>query len=334
MKAMNPNKKERYKNANALISDLEEFRSVQLNIESGVSMADGRAMNVHPGEDKYQVIKNVKPLSRSGELSKEAARRNYGRSRKVSMLSGIGIVLVCLIGLAVFLYNFWVKELFAEPVRKNIPDFIGSYFTDIENNPNFDGIFRFTATYENSEEDKGVIIGQYPAYGKSIMFTEGKLIDITLMVSAGIDYIKVPNVINLDYREAETKLRDAGFAVATETVFSDSITKEFVVETDPVAGTELAAGKTVTLLISDGPAAKYVTMPNLVGLDRADAVKSLERYNLAFAVATEVLSYDYEAGVVIWQSVPAGEQVQEHSKIYLQVSTGPGPEESPPLSDG
>jgi beta-lactam-binding protein with PASTA domain len=63
-------------------------------------------------------------------------------------------------------------------------------------------------------------------------------------------------------------------------------------------------------------------MPNLIGMTQEQAEATLEQYNLSLGSVTTVSS-EYTAGVVVWQSEDAGEEVTAHTKIYLQVSLGP-----------
>ena len=73
-------------------------------------------------------------------------------------------------------------------------------------------------------------------------------------------------------------------------------------------------------------------MPQLVGLSRWTAVDKIEGANLALGSVTLVES-EMAAGTVIWQSVDAYTMVDEHTRVYLQVSSGPKetepPEETP-----
>ena len=76
------------------------------------------------------------------------------------------------------------------------------------------------------------------------------------------------------------------------------------------------------MTISIGPDVKTLQMPNLVGLTRTGAVGKIESSNLVVGTITYV-DDDRPAGTVIWQSIPAYTTVNEHDKVYLQVSNGP-----------
>ena len=94
MKAMAPTLDERYQSADELLSDLDKFR---LALAGAVEHVEG----------------NVAPLGAAGEMSRENYIRRRRRSKLVSSLSGILGVLAFILLLAVFLWNYWLKDIFS-----------------------------------------------------------------------------------------------------------------------------------------------------------------------------------------------------------------------------
>jgi len=346
MKAMNPNREERYQSAEELLEDLEEFRKSQASIPvgagagtMGISAMEPGGYMTADGERQYVIHKNVEPIKKGpGELNRESYRRRRGRSRKVSLLSGLFCVMVFILAVFVYLWNSWLKDIFTEAERINIPNFVGSPYEDIIGNPEFAGVFNFTVVYTvDPDSPEGMIIGQNPEPYRSMMLVpEG--IDVELKVSAGAQMVQVPDVINKDYREAVKILEDYGFIVETEVQPSNEITKDYVVSTNPAPGQQLSAGSTIYVTISAGPEIVNVKVPNLIGLTQNAAISALERANLTVGTISQVES-DMPEGTIIWQSVAANTEVPEHTKIYLQVSIGPKetptptPEETPAFSE-
>jgi serine/threonine-protein kinase len=324
MKAMSADLNERYRSADELLADIEEFRKTRAAMESAegaLTAIPGTGMNVHNGQPQYKVRRSVKPIPRAGELSKEAYSRNWTRSRKVSMLSGFGIVLFVVVVLTAFVWNYFLKGLFSDTERRIVPSFVGSYIYDIEDNSIFSFV-TFTVISKPSDADKDVIIGQIPAQGKSVALTpEG--ISVQLIVSAGQEYNRVPDLTNTDFRDAKAQLEALGFTVELATVSSDSITRDFVVNTEPAAAAELQAGTVVKINVSGGPEINSFPMPSLIGLTEAQAKQKMESLKLSFEKTTGVPSDTEPEGTVVWQNIPAGENIEEHAKIYIQVSTGP-----------
>ena len=107
-----------------------------------------------------------------------------------------------------------------------------------------------------------------------------------------------------------------------ENAVSDTVPKDYVISTSPVAGEQLSSGSTVYVTVSTGPSVAYVQMPNLIGLSEEAAISKLESCGLSFGSADYVRS-DLNAGTVIGQSIDAFTEIEEHSKIQLRVSSGP-----------
>ncbi len=326
LKTMAVDPEQRYQTAEALLSDLEEFRFGSTAPLPHV----GESAETVPSEP---LPENVEPLSRAGELTKESYIRRHRRAAKVSLLSGILLALGFAVAVFVFLWNYWLRDLFSDPVKISIPSFVGSELEDVQNNKEFQKLYNFTVIYVvDPDVEAGVIVRQDPQSGKSRTL-DGDGIDVSLTVSTGMQMIEVPNVVNTEYRDATQMLQKAGFVVGElEYEASKEITKEYVISSNPAAGEKLPAGATVYLTISTGPTVAKVQMPQLVGLSRWTAVDKIEGANLALGSVTLVES-EMAAGTVIWQSVDAYTMVDEHTRVYLQVSSGPKetepPEETP-----
>ena len=316
LKAMDSDINARYQSASELLRDLEDFRKQQAaaNLGSG-SDEDLEILDV--------ITPDVHPIGKAGELSKEKYARRRRRSRKVSILSGACGVLVFLIAVFVFLWNYWLRDIFSVAERINIPNFVGASYEDIVNSSEFKKLFNFEVNYAiDPDVPEGQIISQDPEADRSMMVVpEG--IDVSLTVSTGVRQTVIPDVTNKHYQEATIELQNAGFIVEiANTEASDTVTVDYVISTDPAPGEELAAGSTVFLTVSAGPSIKLVTMPNLVGSTEKDAIARIESSNLSYGDTTYIHS-DYDEGTVIRQSIDAYSDVEEHTRIFIWVSLGP-----------
>lgn len=311
MKAMEPDRALRYQKARELLVELDAFRR---SITAPVA----------------ELVGGVKPLSSAGELSREQYIRRRRRAHRVSMLSGFFGVLCFILFVGVFLWNYWLRDLFSVAQRMDIPNFEGENYESIINSSNYD-VFNFTCVYDiNPEVPEGVIISQEPAAGKSYMLTEDG-IDVEITISTGIVMYEVPNYINRDYMEASVQLEKMGFKVEKVYDNSDSVTAGYVISISPSPGEKLPAGGTVYLVISNGPEIKTVIMPNLIGKTRWAAADQLEALGLTLMPIIYVSSDEYAEGEVVSQTVDAGLEVEMHTKVYLTVSTGPEATPEPEL---
>jgi len=322
LKAMNADISERYQSVDELLADLNEYRLSNTTSINLVKEAAEGDEDRYESKDEMPVPPNVRPIRRSGEMSRESYFRRRRRARTVSTLLGIGIVIVVALSIFGWLWNYWLRDLFSEPERVSIPNFVGSSYEEIINNKEFQDVFNFIPVYDvNNDADEGEIIGQSPDSGKSIMLTsEG--IDVELVVSTGVQMLAVPDVVNKEYREAVLEIQKLGFTPEPVYEISADITEDYVISTSPEAGDTLPVGSKVYISISIGPDIKTLQMPNLVGLTHHGAVSKIESCKLVVGTISYV-DDDRPAGTVIWQSVPAYTTVNEHDKVYLQISNGP-----------
>ena len=323
LKAMNSDITQRYQTAEELLLDLDAYRAM---------LTAAEVVSVPAAAEQTQVTQyipeNVMPVSRSGELSKEKFLRRHRRANKVSLLTGILLVLVFIVVIFVSLWNYFLKDLFSEAVRINVPNFVGSDYEDIINNREFQSLYNFTVVYTvDPQVDAGIIIDQTPNSGRSVI-KDSKGVDVELKVSTGIQMLKMPDVVNKEYRDAQMTLQKTGFVVELDYAMSDAVTENYVISTNPEAGDSIPAGATVYMTVSAGPNVATVQMPNLEGLSRAVAISRIEAANLSLGTVTFVDS-DMAIGTVVWQTPAAYTTVNEHTKVYLQVSTGPKPTEPP-----
>jgi beta-lactam-binding protein with PASTA domain/tRNA A-37 threonylcarbamoyl transferase component Bud32 len=130
--------------------------------------------------------------------------------------------------------------------------------------------------------------------------------------------VAVPLVVGLKEANAVKLIEDAGLNPKVERSANPDVVKGRVMSQNPDAGTRIQKGDRVTLLVSTGPPKTQV--PNVVGMDYADAVQALDDVNLA-ARKREVFS-NKPAGQVVTQNPKAGEQVVEGTEVVLKVSKG------------
>ena len=332
LRAMESDIKKRYQTAGELLFDLEEFRQQQAAAAARAGVSQELA---EEGPYIYadDIVPDVMPLGNTGELTKEKYKLRRRRARKVSILSGACGVLVFMIAVFVFLWNYWLKDIFSVAERVNVPNFVGLDYQEVIDDPSFASIFSFTIelAIDPSVPD-GEIVSQDPEADRSMMIVPEK-IPVTLTVSTGVIETEVVDVTNQQYQEATITLQNAGFRVESVYEPSDTVTEDYVIRTQPAAGEMIAAGDTVYIYISAGPEIKTVTMPQLVGMSLDAAIDRLESTGLSYGEPTYLHS-EYDVGTVIRQSVTAYEEVEAHSRIYLWVSSGPEETPSPTPAEG
>lgn len=315
LKAMDSDIDARYQTAAELLDDLEAFRKQSLAAQV-LEDSDSPEAFLIDGDDAPEQPKG--------------SRRSSRRRRKIAFSSGIFAVLIFIILVFVFINGYFLKDLFSEPVRVEVPDFVGRYYEDVINDEDLKKSFKFTITYKvDLEHDKGIILSQDPEGGQSRSVSDkNEKIEVVLIISSGEALpddqradLFVPNIVNKSRDEAISLIQDAGFTYSISEAPSSNITKGYVINTEPSAGEKAEAGSPVSIIISTGPEVKMTTVPQLKGLSKDAAVAKIEGSSLSVGSVT-VVDSELEAGTVVWQSRGAGESVEEHTKIYIQISSG------------
>lgn len=308
LKAMNSNIDERYQTASEMLADLEQYKA--------------QSLAAHVLEDSEAVLID------SEEPPRRRAQRSR-RSKKIALSSGILAVLLFVIIGFVFLNGYFLKDLFSDPVKVKVDNFVGRYYEDVINDKDYKKIYDFKVTFKvDLEHEYGIILSQDPESGRSKTVSDkGSKIVVELVCAAEtVDdqkrLLKVPDIVNREREEAISMVQDAGFTYTLEQTPSDSITKGYVINTDPVAGAAADEGSEIKIIISTGPETVMTKVPQLKGLSKDAAIAKIESSNLSIGSISTAES-DLDAGTVIDQNIAAGTQIEEHTKISITVSSGP-----------
>ncbi|MGZ4205522.1 MAG: Stk1 family PASTA domain-containing Ser/Thr kinase [Actinomycetota bacterium] len=120
----------------------------------------------------------------------------------------------------------------------------------------------------------GYVINQDP----SANVTAVKGTTVSLHVSKGTQLVAVPDVVGDPQDSATTDLQNAGFTVTVKQQTDDKIAKGNVISTDPKAGTKVAKGTPITMVVSSGP--PPVKVPSLLCMTRNQAKDALTHAGL------------------------------------------------------
>ena len=304
-KAMCLDVNERYQSAKEFNDALDEF-TVQYLKSEGKYKGQEPVVSVKP-EVNIKGIEYLKLLKRSSKVS--------------FRLGSFGLITASVLVFA-FLWNFWLSDIFSPAERIELPNFVGTIYSDLVSNAEINSRYNFKV--ENVVDTKvpsGTVLSQNPEAGRSLMIIPGG-IEVELKVSTGFILTEVPNLVGYDYREAVLKLQNAGFIVEINNITSDTVEKDIVISTSPAPGELITAGSTVYLDVSGGAHITYIKVPNVIGLTEDAAISKIQSRGLAYG-GTSYEESEYEAGTVISQTLTAFTEVEERTSLSIVVSTGP-----------
>jgi len=165
----------------------------------------------------------------------------------------------------------------------------------------------------NSEAvEEGSVIRTEPSGGSTA--TRGST--VLLVVSKGQKLTKVPVLVGTQRSVAVQQIRGAGFTPSVEEEESAQPAGE-VIRQSPSAGTKLAAGSGVAIVVSAG--VEEAKVPNVIGAERREAVEALREAGLEPSVGEEETEVTQQIGRVLDQFPPPGSEVEPGSPVTITV---------------
>lgn len=134
----------------------------------------------------------------------------------------------------------------------------------------------------DAEIPEGRVVKQEPAAGTSVR----KARAVSVVLSKGPNMATIPKLEGESLRHARMQLSRLGLRQGTVAhSFSPEIPADYIIGTDPPAGTSLHKGAPVSLLVSLGPEADDFVMPDLRGLPLHETARTLEGMGFTVRVA-------------------------------------------------
>ncbi|WP_369168727.1 Stk1 family PASTA domain-containing Ser/Thr kinase [Streptomyces sp. R28] len=165
--------------------------------------------------------------------------------------------------------------------------------------------------------ERGTVISTDPETGARIRHNDS----VNLVISAGPQTVKVPDLQGYPLAKARTELKESGLEPGMVTrEFNDDITRGSVISVDPETGTKVRSGSAVALTVSKG---SPVDVPDVTGESLADAKADLAEAGLKVKVAAARVNSDFDAGQVARQSPTDAAQAAEGDTVTLTLSKGP-----------
>jgi eukaryotic-like serine/threonine-protein kinase len=161
--------------------------------------------------------------------------------------------------------------------------------------------------------DDSVPEGSIIATVQNGQIPKGSAVDV--IVSKGPAPLPVPSVAGMTEDEATGALQDAGFVVAVETDFSNTIDRGEVINAAPKSGTVAPYGSTVTITVSQGP--EQFAVPSFSGLSKSGAESKAADYGLKVSF---FIIPNTQGVTVISQSPGAGSTVTYGDTITLYLA--------------
>ncbi|NLW45265.1 MAG: Stk1 family PASTA domain-containing Ser/Thr kinase [Syntrophomonadaceae bacterium] len=290
----------------------QSAKEMKLALSGALNAKKGRFFNKKKRADEKTLV--MPPV---GE------EEDYGVARKRRRMKPMGWIIIAavILGMATGLLYGMRGSLFGQEVQ--VPDVRGEHWETAREILEEKGLKLKVVNRIYSEVEKDHVISQRPEADDIVK--KGREIEVVL--SKGLEMVRVPNVVGETLENARFILENEGLKLGEVTQVNDSSTPEGVIVTQsPKRGTSIEVGQEVDVTVSSGTGqVTQLNMPNLIGMSLADARNKLQEDGLELYRIDQEASNEYFAGQVIRQSIPAGNRVEKGEKITVVVSTGPGP---------
>jgi serine/threonine-protein kinase len=205
--------------------------------------------------------------------------------------------------------------LLTRPAQKVVPPVVGESVSEATTNIENAGFNPTTVNVPNTSAS-GTVIRQNPLAGTKLKQNA----TVTLTVSSGPGSISIPSVAGESEAQARKQLRQAGLKVRIEQQNSQTVATGDATKTDPVAGTPIQVGSTVTLFISTGK--PMAVVPPVVSLPQGEAKQKLS--NAGFKVSTSnQTSTTATPGTVLSQDPGANTRAVAGSTVNIVLARAP-----------
>ncbi|HEX3705821.1 MAG TPA: Stk1 family PASTA domain-containing Ser/Thr kinase [Mycobacteriales bacterium] len=308
--AMAKNAVNRYANATEMRADIERALA-------------GRPVHARP------VLSGGEPLGVTMSTTSVLLREPPARRR------GAAYAVLAAATLAVFVIALLIAQnvLTGNAGDLNTPNVVGQTYADAQSTLTGQGlrVGLVTDTYTQTN-DKGAVVSQNPPAG--ILLRKGQSVD--LVISNGIQYVTVPaGLVGLTQQQAKEALEQSKLKLGNVVVKNSPVTQGQVLDSDPAAGSTIAAGSKVTLTVSNS----HVKVPDVKGDDEATATALLQQDGFEVTSKPTALYTKKHDGEVISQTPAGGAYADSGSTVIIYIdeqalpTTSPSPTITPTATD-
>ena len=233
-------------------------------------------------------------------------------------IKGIGIFLALIVVGVISAFAVIALLLRQEEIR--VPDLTGQDIVTVIEVVGQQGLQLKVDRREPSQTvPRDAVISQTPPPGTGIK--KGRALRV--VVSQGPSELLAPRLVGEQYRKAEILLRQGGLLfLDIARLWSDAVERDVVIAQDPPAGTPIAIGGRVSLLVSMGKKGKLYVTPKLLGKKAEEAVRLVDRMGLQHRIVSRTSTSSPQGSdrIIVGQKPNPGYPIAADGAVELVVN--------------
>lgn len=328
LKAMSKKPEERFKSAHSMLRAIGIFKK-------NPSVIFGAEKPQTPGSDSKTLVTEKNGDNRKVKEKDSKTSKKQAKITMFPIILGISIAFILVFLISGILIVNRVLTGFVqdnnESMTVTVPDLLGRDYTvesyDELKNELAENYFHLSkvivADDVNENYGYGQIYNTSPAPGDTRKIaSKDDYCDIIVYVNPTLGNTTLADYTIRKSQDAETDLRNKGFDnVIIEKMEHDTVSRGYVFDTMPKAGSSVTIDDTITLYVSTGKTLVTVDMPRLIGDNRDVAAGKLDALGVDYIA--EIVWGSEPAGTVIYQSVAEGKKiVADFTEVKMYVSDG------------
>ena len=303
MRAMQKNPNDRYRSSAEMLMDINEFKrnpSIKFNYSYFVDQEPTKYVKAGSGSVKSQL---------NSEANSDGNEKSVNKTTAIMLgaIAGVIALVVLIAGILGIMNNRKIE----------VDNFVSlNYYTQIENNADFDD-FEFELKFDTASTlEEGTVISQTPKASAKVK--KGSKITLTIAKKDGV--VVDQSIVGMLEADAKNYLISRGVVPIVIPEYSETDQPGVVIRTDPAVGTTVKIGGQVTIFVATDKK-ETVKVPALEGCSKEVAEQLLKATDLVLGTVTEVDS-ELEAGMVVSQSIEKDTDVPIGTKVDITISNG------------
>lgn len=229
-------------------------------------------------------------------------------------LVGITVLLVTglalYFGISVFMNTYFNRSFFYAP------NIVGLNIETAKEMAKNSPIKILEVESEFSELPAGTIYLQEPSAKKIIKRNR----TIRVWVSKGSNDTEIPDIIGVNYLDAQSLIETKGFTVGEIIEVTSDLPAGSVVATDPAIESAVLRNKKINMLVSSSSTAQIVSMPDIIGLTLDEAKALLQESSIVVGNIKREVFEGLDKDIVVESTIDFKDEVPAGTVVDLVVS--------------